>query len=187
MGSLSVVIWRIQLQIHRNTQKILWNWTTFKLIYQSSYNSLFKGGKAIDIKQIKFTCTYLRHFIKWKAEGEILQLVNAWGFHLWRPGFKALLRQQSSTFTDVSKLNLIVVPLKYWIFPCIWKIYSSSTKSNLLCTCFHQPTSLYWHNWPLPFIGDIGQNKQALFRSCLRYSASRNKLNCATYLLIGLS
>lgn len=25
------------------------------LIYQSSYNSLFKGGKAINIKQIKFT------------------------------------------------------------------------------------------------------------------------------------
>lgn len=62
---------------HRNMHKVLWNWTTFKLIYQSSYNSLFKEGEAINIKQIKFTCIYLKHFIKYKAEGEILQLVNA--------------------------------------------------------------------------------------------------------------
>lgn len=114
-GSLSVVIWwaASDTQKYRNMHKVLWNWTTFKFTYQSSYNSLFKEGKPINIKQIKFTCIYLKLFIKYKAESEILQLVNAWGLHLWRPGFKALLKQQRNTFTDVSKPNLIAVSLQY--------------------------------------------------------------------------
>lgn len=114
-GSLSVVIWcaASDTQKYRNMHKVLWKWTTFKFIYQSSCNSLFKEGKPINIKQIKFTCTYLKLFIKYKAESEILQLVNAWGLHLWRPGFKALLKQQRNTFTDVSKPNLIAASLQY--------------------------------------------------------------------------